>query len=380
MENVTLLVLELNDNLHYDRNIVGIVDSYLSLIWNEQYYGMDEFELKLPLDTKYVNMLSMGNMLVRSNKRDDNGDIYDNHAMLIETITVSFVEDVGEVLTVSGRGVKSLLSRRVVWNKNVLKGDLQEVFGAMFDSANYISNPNDPNFTNIVYVLDILPNVYEAKETSAFGKKVAEWFMEVCQAYHVGWKVKVKLPDIDEQVSEVVGWVAFYVYEGKDRTSSQSDNMRVTFSKENNNLINFEYKYSMRDYANKIMIAGEGEGVSQSVAEYTYDSNAKGINRFEAYIDGSSVKSDIVVLEPEYLSLLRAYGKEQTNINKVHEFSCNIDPNTTYILGQDYDLGDVVEVETDIGVKAKARIIELIWSYDENGYTVVPTFSDWEVL
>jgi hypothetical protein len=295
------------------------------------------------------------------------------------------VEDKGEVLVVNGRGAKCILARRVVWDKQVLKGDVQKVMEAILYQylAREIDNP-DPKAIYMLYNF-VLRKSYDEIETTAFGKKLSEWMMEVLQAREIGWRVfsnrvKYNFPAPAEYTGKYLYWLSLEVFDGDDLTSTQSTNKKVIFSKANNNLLNFEYKYSKQNYANRIMIAGEGEGVNQSVAEYSYDNDAQGINIYESYVDGSSVKSDIVVLEPEYLALLRAYGKEQNNINNVYEFSCNVDPNTTYKLGKDYRLGDIVEVDTDIGVKAKARIVEFIWSYDENGYTVVPTFSDWEII
>jgi hypothetical protein len=42
-------------------------------------------------------------------------------------------------------------------------------------------------------------------------------------------------------------------------------------------------------------------------------------------------------------------------------------------------LGDKVLIDTEKGITASAYIIEIIHSIDENGETVVPTFSEWEV-
>ena len=50
-----------------------------------------------------------------------------------------------------------------------------------------------------------------------------------------------------------------------------------------------------------------------------------------------------------------------------------------YVLNKDYFLGDIVQVINEYGISATPRIIEIIESEDENGTSVVPTFSTWEV-
>lgn len=44
----------------------------------------------------------------------------------------------------------------------------------------------------------------------------------------------------------------------------------------------------------------------------------------------------------------------------------------------DYNLGDIVEVENEYGLKARVRITEVIESEDENGYTCIPKFENVE--
>lgn len=50
-----------------------------------------------------------------------------------------------------------------------------------------------------------------------------------------------------------------------------------------------------------------------------------------------------------------------------------------YVLNRDYFLGDLVQIENEKGIKAAPRITEIIYAEDENGSSVVPTFSEWEV-
>jgi len=46
--------------------------------------------------------------------------------------------------------------------------------------------------------------------------------------------------------------------------------------------------------------------------------------------------------------------------------------------GEDFFMGDIVQVENEYDVKGTARVIELIRSQDENGYSEYPTFDEIE--
>ena len=52
---------------------------------------------------------------------------------------------------------------------------------------------------------------------------------------------------------------------------------------------------------------------------------------------------------------------------------------TIEILQGDFSLLYLVSIENEYGMKANARVLEVVEADDENGYRVTPTFSDWEM-
>ena len=77
--------------------------------------------------------------------------------------------------------------------------------------------------------------------------------------------------------------------------------------------------------------------------------------------------------------MLQTYGLEElADTTLYQEFSGEIIQNNMFVYGEDYFLGDKVQV--DIGYAAAAmRITEMIYSEDVNGSSLVPTFGEWEV-
>ncbi|MBO5840465.1 MAG: hypothetical protein J6Q86_03430, partial [Methanobrevibacter sp.] len=158
--------------------------------------------------------------------------------------------------------------------------------------------------------------------------------------------------------------------------TDQSTNIPVVFSPEYDNLITSDYSYDLGEFKNAALVGGEGEGVDQRVASI---GAASGLDRYETYIDGSSVSSngEIITLD-QYLVLLQNYGQEQINQTfTVEKTEGTVIPNGMYDLNQDYFLGDLVSIKNGF-IEAQTRVIEIIYSEDENGWALTPTFSSWE--
>lgn len=87
--------------------------------------------------------------------------------------------------------------------------------------------------------------------------------------------------------------------------------------------------------------------------------------------DGDSVELWAIVYEVYLLN--RGYEKLAEYGEKV-SFEGSIIPDVTFVYKQDYYLGDIVTVENEYGIKASARIVEIVEVNDENGYSVEPKF------
>ena len=75
----------------------------------------------------------------------------------------------------------------------------------------------------------------------------------------------------------------------------------------------------------------------------------------------------------EIYLLNRGYEKLAEYGEKI-SFEGSIIPDITFVYKQDYFLGDIVSVENEYGIKANARIVEIVEVNDENGYSVEPKF------
>ena len=202
----------------------------------------------------------------------------------------------------------------------------------------------------------------EKIEKQITGDNLLDAFIELLATYKYGYKATYEKG------------IKITAYQGVDRSGS------VAFSPNMDNLIESEYSSSVEEYKNVALVAGEGEGVSRKT--YTVGS-AAGYDRFEEYVDARDISSNTdggTLSNAGYNKLLAAKGQEKLAETIVQEkFSGTIEPGINYAYGIDYDLGDVVKIINEYGMSANARITEVIESWDESGYTCIPTFDTEEV-
>lgn len=334
---------------------IGMIETYQSVIWNVQYFSRNDFQLVTNASDDNLSLLQVGNLLVR--EIDKTNNTYQN-VMLIAKKELSFDTEYGWILKVTGKGLKNILARRIVWSQLNLSGTVEDSIRTVI--TNNVINPsnNDRKIPNLQ--LDDKANLTDTAEIQLLGENIAQWLEDVCTQYGYGWDIYIDS-----------GSFIFKLYKGVTRP--------VIFSPYFDNLYSSTYSYNLDNYANAALVGGEGDGINQKTATV---GSGSGLDRYEQFIDGNNVSSngEIITLET-YIQMLESYGNEQlASYQKTQTFEGEIEPNGVFKLNQDYFLGDVVTVENEKGISANPRIIEIIYSEDANGINVVPTFSEWEVI
>lgn len=341
--------------------IIGLIDNFSSAIFNVQYFSRNDFQITVAGTPENIDLLQMGRLLCRG---DDMLENEYHNVMRIEGLQLNFDSEKGWILKVTGKGLKNILSKRIVWSQTTTTGSVEAAIRQVI-TENVIS-PTDSSRAISNFILDTAQGFTDTADIQLLGENIAEWLESTCQTYGYGWDVYIKN-----------GKYTFKLYKGTDRSYNQNINPPVVFSPEYDNLLSSTYTYNKENFKNAALIGGEGEGISKRTASI---GSATGLNRSETYIDGSSVSSngEIITVE-QYTAMLENYGQEQlSSLAFTKKFDGEIDPNGIYKLNQDYFLGDVVQIENN-GITAVTRIVEIIYSEDENGISVIPTFTEWEV-
>ncbi len=334
-------------------NEIAIIDNYKSLIWATRYYTCGDFELYLPANKALLEYLIPDNLIVR----DDTDSV-----MIIETIKIlTSVED-GDFYIITGRSLESILARRIVWSQtNISVSDAAQGIYQLVDEN--IVNPSIESRKITNFSINSSFSTSNPLKIQITGKILLDAISDICMSYKIGFKVILNERNF-----------IFSCYQGEE--------VNVTFSSEYDNLINSNYFYDTTNYKNIALVAGEGEGTSRIRQVVNVGDESSGITRREVYVDARDVSSNNgEISTSDYLNLLSARGSEKldSEYNLSKEFEGQIEPNMTYQYKTDYNLGDVVTVTNEYGITANPRIIEIIESWDDTGYTVIPTFEKWEV-
>ena len=373
--------------LNKDKEVIQIIDVANSIIWHSSYYGVGDFEIYTKLTPEIVENAVIGNYI----RREDESEIG-----IIENITVTFSLESGYMVTVSGRMLKSILDRRVVYNlsENL---NLPTIFpeNTTVESAarqlvynNAISCVFDSNrnMTELVLgELKNLPKIIVDEDGNAAQKQVAtENLLESTDAllkeYEYGSRITLRSSD---------GKFVYEVYEGADRSFDNNvGNMPVVFSTDFDNLNGCEYQMSDTLLKNGAIIGGSGEDADRFFSKVS--EGKSGLELREIFIDASSINrtyyeegnsEEQTYSDEVYSEMLEQQAQKAMNtLTETELFGGNINVNsTTFIYKKDYFLGDVVSIQDNVLNKyANVRIAEVTEVQDENGYRIDINFESEE--
>lgn len=340
---------------------VAVIDSFKSLIWTKRYFACGDFELYIPADESLLQYLQPDYFLMR----DD-----DDSVMVIERLEIQTDAENGDFFIVSGRSLESILYRRIFTKQFILNntGTLSSAIQAMVTECTTVSTTHtQPINYRAIQGLTVESNSFDGTMQVQFtGQTLLDAIISICQPKGLGVKMTISGSNL-----------LLSVYEGIE--------VEVTFSPEFDNLINSKYVFDTTNLGNRACVAGEGEGSARrwgmvlNVAIASLPSSGLGLREF--YVDARDVSSNNDEISYyDYMNMLIARGREKLAEHDVTEsFEAEIEPQMTYQYKVDYNLGDIVTVVNEYGVTAKPRIVEIIESWDDTGYTAIPTFDSLEI-
>ena len=343
-----------------DENFVAlpmIIDGYKSFIWTIRYTGHGDFELLTAMDPVLLQFLRKDNYLWLDKS---------NRVMLIEDLEIKTDVLDGNYLTVTGRSLESLLTRRIVWEHTTINGNLQVGIKKLINEN--VINPKDPKrkIHNFIFTDSTDQRVKDLTvDVQYHGEELYEVIKELCETNDLGFRVSLTEDDKFN----------FELYMGDDRSYDQSINPYIEFSKDFDNIINSEYLESVKEMKNVSLVGGEGEGSDRKV---TTVGDVSGLKRREVFTDASGVSSQTQsgnISNAEYMKLLNEAGTVDLEEYKfIKLFDGAVDSGSRYRFDKDFFMGDIVQLKNEYGIENRSRVTEIIYSQDESGYTVYPTF------
>ena len=417
---------------------IGIIDSYRSLIWANRYNSVGDCELYIDASVENFTLLSMGNYLSRYDEDDsmtcrikkielDTDAEAGNYLIVTGTDTKSFLDQRIVWSMMNADGNTESFARELV-NNTCINPALPARKMLKTNGDPLIKLGNTAGFTEVTTEQVTYKNVGEKIrdycQTNKWGYRFvlsdgALWFQLYAgtdRSNEVIFSDQYENLSSTKYVDDATNMANVALVAGSGEGSDRSRNV----SGYAEGVDRYELYVDAKDIAQNITwkeltdmyptTDSGGQGyIDSSGGGYVYKMNYLNVqivdsdqlaqlkinypNGQEITIDGAdyyqvynvtianlpsnapqdddSVELWAIVYEVYLLN--RGYEK-LAEYGEVVSFEGSVIPDVTFVYKQDYFLGDIVSVENEYGIKANARIVEIVEVNDENGYNVEPKF------
>ena len=344
--------------LDKDFKTVTILDSFESIIWTDRYNRYGDFEVYTPATKQSLGDVKLDYYLYNAESE---------HLMIVESLEISSDVENGNKLIITGRSLESILERRIVWTQTTISGNLQNGIKKLLTDAFISPSLAGRQVSNFVFEesTDEAITSLTIDETQFTGDNLYDIICSFCDKFSIGFKIT--LNDNNQFV--------FKLYKGADRSYNQTTNPYVRFSQDFENIINSDYVESQMEYKNVTLVAGEGEGTARKTAIV---GDATGLDRRELFTDArdlSQTGDNVTYTDAQYRTMLQQRGTEKLvdyKVNKV--FDGEVETQYMFKYGEDFYLGDIVQVTNAYGIESRSRVVEMIMSQDSGGVSSYPSF------
>lgn len=352
------------DSLH--RN-TAVVDNYESLIWTERFSAYGDFELKLQSTLSNRTQLQAGLWISTE---------VSYRIMVIETVEDTTDDEGRDILIVRGRSIEAVLTSRLA--RSIL-GDLTATpKWSITDDPAAISRKyfHDICVTGILNVGDIIAGVDESRmpllsaDTIAEPTDVITFEIDPMTLYDATKRISDLYSMGFRLVRHPTTWVLYYdVYMGSDRTTTQTILPAVVFSTSMDNLSNTTELTSIALYKNVAYVLSPVG--SKVVYADDVSSSIAGFERNVLVVVADDITSGVPATASAQMI---QRGKEQLSLyQRFTAFDGELNQNSKYKYGTDYNLGDLVEFQNEEGTSSLMKVTEQIFVSDKEGDRSYPT-------
>lgn len=365
---------------------IAMIDTFTSAIWTVRYDEAGDFELYTPVRLDYLQAMRIDNYLWN---RDS------DRLMIIETVEIETDIEQGPQLVVTGRSLESILERRIITSGTTFSGNVQSIIISMLN-AEVINASMKRRIPLFSYKLSTDPRITgTSMEFTARGENLYDMICSLCQECKIGWKILPK----------GTGGFEFELFVGTDRSYDQNANPYVVFSPSFENLLNSNYIKSYKAYKNSVYAVGtyqkeviiknkykndEGDWVVEEQTTYeedevtawgfSEDSEPTGLARREIFVDNGGVNDGE---QGGAYNAWNAINKQKgltelVNHQTTTAFEGELEATRQYVYGEDFTIGDIVQIQNEYGIEGTVYISEIVFSQDASGITITPTFTSTE--
>lgn len=352
------------DSLYRRENVV---DMFESLIWTERVAAFGDFELTVISTPETRRMLKTGVRLTHN-------ETY--RTATIETFEDSVDGEGRALLTVRGRTLEMVFEDRVLkWSMTDLTVEpewlaTQTPRQLVLDMYWRICMTGALNASDIlnypigsgIFPTDTISESLDPITMKIEPQSLYSGMKKVCDMYDMGFRL---VRNVDSSQ------IYLDVYTGCDRTSSQSTFAPVIFSPDLDNLQNTKELTTTALYKNTAYVFSP-VGTAVVYADLV-DPAVAGFERRILLVMAQDVTTTVPA---DATAQMIAKGKEELAKHRnLSAFDGELNQNSAYKYGIDYNLGDLVEMRNVDGVTNKMRVVEQIFVSDSEGERSYPTLA-----
>lgn len=345
-----------------------VIDTFETVIWTERFRDMGDFELHVESTPENRKLLSPGTKLATNTSY---------RMMEIETITDKVNDDGKKVLQIVGPESVRVLEDRLA--KATLDNLATDAAWVLTDTPGNIARKifTDICVTGTLSEWDKIPYIQpgtilpastipepsEIVTLTIDPQSVYAAIKQICDTYDLGFRL-VRNFDMSQ--------LYFDIYAGSDRTTSQTILPPVVFAPELDNLQNTTELSTYAGSKNVAYVFSD-QGFVEVIAEGV-DPEVTGFERKVLLVKADNLEGTPTTTEiTDYLT--QKGTEELAKYRPLSAFDGEINQNSTYKYGVDYNLGDLVELRNDDGATNRMRVTEQIFVSDEQGDRQYPTLA-----
>lgn len=344
-----------------------VVDWFESLIWTERWSEIGDFELRLPSTLVSRSQFVTGRLLAMNESY---------RVMMVETVEDTTDEDGQHILRAKGSSLESMMMHRVAKNSQDPIAQNMDNYGFAGTPASIVKNVFLSFFADgllseqdkmpflkrgtLLPVPNIPPPAFEVWFNREIGT-LYEFVKAVCETYELGFRL-VRNFDNSE--------LYFEAYTGNDLTTKQTTLKPIIFSPGLDNLQNTSELNTIEDSKNVAYVYNE----QASVTVYSDGASAysSGFDRRVLLVKADEAPENMNV----GLHLQQRGLEELAKHRRSSIFDGEINQNSMYKYGVDYNLGDLVEMRDNENDTTIRRVTEQIFVSDQEGERSYPTLSE----
>lgn len=369
--------------------------NYYSLIWTERFSEDSDFELESYDVAYYEEHLPIGTLVsVRGSVE----------VMMVEEQYIDVDDADVEIIKIKGKSLTSYLDHRVVGEKRNSKYETAAAYTttgmALMLLYNSFNNNQGYDYTkaaNAYYKkpkdwvqYSVVTNSVTSDTSSAINRMVTpgplrpmmdallregpygfRMFRPISPQGNVitlnasGTIISTPTTDIRD--------LRFDIYNGVDRSSSQSTNTPIVLDVEHDDLIQPKYVNTQATYKNEAHIMTDTKSVFAYTDQFSDSQNFAGFYRRVRFVDPGQPEEGVTATNFENYSIRAAENLLRIENYKKNLIDGAVSTQAKKKFGVDYFLGDILTVRGRYGLTINARVTEYIRAESETGESGYPT-------